>query len=670
MKRIILIVLQVAFVFSAFAKENKLSQSQAIMVELRDATSELGEQFIRVKEVESGKVTQITLEKDPSTPQVWNGYFVIQFFKGDNSTKTLDFQTLSGTSFFANISQNKSVQKVILFKTPEELALFEASLAEAQQKIAEKQIAKQIQVVRPKGLDSTPINKEKVEQLVRQQGRIQETTQLALEEAQTKKRMALLEQQQKLSEAAKKKKKDDALARAKSADEAYAKKNYKEAEKLYSEAVDLDPENESYYYRYAVSLYKVGNYNKSLAILAVADVDSNQSVEKDYYIALNHLKLKDYDKALKEFVEIREENSAVLSPMSSFFAGNIELQQQKFSDARKSMEYVLDNSKDPQLDRSAEAMLEQIDRLENYYESKKEKYRFTVYGGLLYDSNILNTADNNISTDVKAWRLSYGASALANLYRTPTSDFGAQISFADYYSMNSSMQNEATVQAADAMDIGITLPYHQEVKLAKNQMQLEVTPGYRNTLMAPNGGARTTVLKSTELSASLAAPVRQDLFLSGRLDVGADQSSLETSTGDDDLSGSRYGITLIPTKMLDLKGDTSLSGEIGYLYNNAQGKNFRYQKMSVAATYGFPAFAKGTGGLRADYALQDYKDAATPRKDATLGVTASYNKDLTKKWNLLLSLQLTNANSEVESYKYNKYLITSLFTYTHSILQK
>jgi hypothetical protein len=271
---------------------------------------------------------------------------------------------------------------------------------------------------------------------------------------------------------------------------------------------------------------------------------------------------------------------------------------------------------------------------------------------------------------VKAVRLNYGASALAILYRTPTSDFGAQLAVADYYSVNSSLKDEANVQAADALELGLSLPYHQEIKVSKSQMNLELIPSYKNIYMAPSGGTREVVVRSTELSTTLSAPLKQDVYLSGRLDLGADESLLATSVGDDDLSGTRYGLTLIPVKLLDLKGEKSLSGEVSHLFNNALGINNRYQRTGLAGTYGFPAYSKGTGSLRADYILQDYKDASVPRKDTSLVFTAAYNKDLSKAWNMLLSFQLTNANSEVDSYKYNKYVITSLFTYTTSILQK
>ncbi len=670
MKRIFWLLLPSMFAITSFAKENKISQSQAIMVELRDPTEEAEKVMIRVKELESGKVTQLSLEKDPSSSQVWSGYFIIQFFKGDSSARTLDFQASTGAAFFADVSQSKAVQRVILFKTPEELAIYEASISEETQKAAEKRIAMQIQVARPRGTGTAPLNKEKLEQLVRQQGQQQEASQMAQEEMQTKKRMALLVQHEKMTMAQKKLKREQAAEIVKKADALYAVRKYKEAEGQYVQAIELDPESESYYYRYGVSLYKIGNYNKSLAILSLVEVDSDVALEKNYYVALNHLKLKDYDKALKELIELRDEKSPELSPMASFFAGNIEFQQQKFPAARKSMEFVLDNSKNPQLDRSADEMLEQIDRMETYYESKKERYRLVLFGGPSYDSNVLNIAENNISTDVKSLRLYYGASALAILHRTPTSDLGAQLSFSDYYSMNSSLKSDPNLQIADAMEFGISLPYHQEIKVSKRQMNLELTPSYKNIYLAPAGGTREIAVRSTDLISTLSTAIKQDLYLSGRLNFGLDESVLASSIGDDDLSGTRYGVTFIPTKLLDLKGEKTLSGEIGYLFNNAKGINNRYQRVGIAGVYGFPTFYKGTGSLRADFSLQDYKDATTPRKDTNMIFTGAYNKDLSKKWNMLLSLQLTSANSEVDVYRYNKYLIMGLFTYTTSILQK
>ncbi|HEY8270857.1 MAG TPA: tetratricopeptide repeat protein [Pseudobdellovibrionaceae bacterium] len=674
MKRTAFILMALCLGAISYAKETKISQSQAILVELRDPAGEQEERLIRVKEVESNKVTQLTLQKEASSPQVWNGSFIIQFFVGDNSAKTLDFYDPTNSPYYAYISDGggKSVQKIILFKTPEELSLFEVTMAEEKQKAAEKQekqIAKQIQVVAPKGAKA-PISAEKLNQLVRQQGRLQETTQMNIEEAQAKKRMALLEQQQKMSEEAKQKKKKEAAESAKKADAFYASQKYSQAEKLYATASELDPEAEAYFYRYGVSLYKVGNYNKSLAVLSMADVSGDNSVEKDYYVALNHMKLKDYDKARKEFVEIREENSPELSPMASFYAGNIEYQQQKFPEARKSMEYVIDNSKEPSLDKSAEDMLEQIDRMESFYESKKEKYRFKIYSGLIYDTNILNVAENNVSTDVKAWRLSYGASVLGMIHRTMTSDFGAELAVADYYSMNSTLNNDGTVQAADALEMDLNLPYHQEIKLNKNQMSLEVIPSYKNIYMATAGGSRALAIKTTALSTTLSAPIKSDLFLATKLDLSSDQSLVATSVGDDDLSGPKYGLTFTPSKLLDLKGEKILSGELSYLKTQSNGINNRSAKTGLAISYGFPGVSKGTSSLRLDYTSQAYAEATTPRTDTNMILTGSYTKDFNKRWNMLLSLQYTSALSGVESYNYNKFLVTSLFTYTTSILQK
>jgi tetratricopeptide (TPR) repeat protein len=645
--------------------QNKASQSQAILVEFHDSSEAPGERQVRVKEVESGKTTQLTLQKDAGRTQIWNGYFAIQFAAGDTNTRTLDFVSATGEPFYASVTQGKSAQRVVLFKTSEELASYEETIAPAgpsaptategaSTQTPSDQTTKKIQVVQ-----HTP------ESAIVANGAAPGTAS-GVGPGAAKSRIELIEQQQKLTDAQKQQREERAAELAKKADEAYAKRNYKQALDGYTQAALLTPNDESLFYRRGVTLYKTGNYAKSLSALSGLEVDPSLTTEKDYYVALNHLKLKDYDRALKELIEVREEDSEELGPTASFFAGNIEFQKQKYPAARKSMEYVLDHSKDPKLDRSAEEMIEQIGRIEAAQASKSEKYRLTVFGGLAYDSNVLNIAENNVSTDVKAWRLVYGASAVAFLSRTVDTDLSVQLSLSDYYSLDSSFRGNSTLQAADALELGISLPYHRDLTLSKRTVGLEVTPSYKNIYMSPTGGTRSVVIRSTALATTVSTPLQSDLLGSARLDLGRDESLLDTSVGDNDLSGTRYGLTLIPLKLLDPKGQRIISGEISYLIDNTAGKEYRYERYGLAASYAFPTFRNGLGSLRVDYGVQNYRDATVPRKDTVGMLTAGYSKDLSRQWSWATTLQFTNANSDVDVYKYNKYLLMSLFTYNVS----
>lgn len=661
MKSSLLLLLGILVGSSAFALDTKISQSQVLQIQLLETANSGELKTIRVRDLDSQKIAQLSLKRQKDNGRVYSGFFVIQFFKGDNAPRTLEF---FGTDkpYFTYVSEGSQVQKVFLFASSAEMAKY----IERDIILKERQGKK----VESTAKVSSPAQLALVEKQVREQVRTQEQVQLSLEEQQARKRAEQLAQQERLSSAEKARKKSQAAELVSKADALYQQQNFEAAADQYEKAVELDPENDSYFYRFGVSLYKTNEFNKSLATLSMADVGDEQAVEKDYYIALNHLKLKDYDKALKKLNDVKEENDPNISPTASFFAGTIEYQQQKFPEARKSMEYVLDNSNDTQMDRAAEDMLEQIDRMENFYASKNEKYRFTFFAGPVYDQNVLNVATNNVATDVQAYRLNYGASALGVWYRSPTSDLGTQLSVSDYYSTDTKFQGNATLQTADPLEFAFTVPFHQEFVTKDRSYNWELTPAIKSIYMSPSGGTRSEIIRSTGISTSLAAPLSRDLYLAGKLDFFADQSFLEGVAADDDQSGKKYSVTITPTKLLDLKGEKSISGDVGYLINQAEGKNYRYNRMAFGVTYGFPGLWKSNSTLRAEYAMQNYGEATTTRNDTTTSVTAGLNKDLTKKWNLNATLMYTIGSSEVDLYKYNKIMAMGIFTYTLSILDK
>lgn len=647
---------------SVYAIDAKISQAQLLTVELHDSVQGSDVRTIRVRDVESQKMAQLSLNRQLGDAKVWSGFFVIQFFKGDTSSRTLEFVGVNNTPYFAYVADSRA-QKVLLFESTDQMAKYLAkNVQKAQEVIAppQKAVAEVI----------SPAKVAEIEQKVREQSRVQEVVQISLEEKLAKEKAELLERQAQLSAQEKQNKKNKAAELITEADSFYKEQNYEKASDLYAEATALDPENETYRYRHGVSLYKTGDYNQSLAALAVAEITEENILERDYYVALNHLKLKDYDKAEKKFNEIKDENDPVLSPTAAFFAGNIEYQKQKYPEARKNMEYVLDNSKDPQLDRSAEEMLEQIDRMENFIASKTEKYRFSFFAGPVYDQNVLNVATNNVATDVQAFRLNYGASALAVWHRTVNSDLGTQIALSDYYSMTTKFQPDATLQTADPMDVTFTVPYHREISLSDRVMNWELLPTYRSIYMSPTGGARNEVIRSMGASTTLASALTRDWYLSTKLDFFIDQSFLVVNSDDDKQSGNKYSLTISPTKMLNLKGDQTLTTDISYLINNSDGKNYRYQRMGLGLAYGFPAFWSSNGMVRADYATQAYNEATQGRTDTTMSLTGSLNKELAKRWNLATTLQYSIADSEVATYKYDKLMVMSVITYTMSILDQ
>lgn len=707
---------QVAF---AVQEQANVMQGRLVYVEFISPTTNTKEPVrLKVKDTQLGSTALIRLDPQPKHPGTWYGYFIIQFAQGDQSSKVLEFSDAKGKKLFTYAPPSGETQQINLFVRSQDWNKYvnqfsPEAIESAKQKFAEKEAlrnekeaqkaaalaakdqkkaAELAAKAEKKALEEkrkadelarleqarlaeeaarmTAIELAKKQEEVRRKEQEQEQARIKMEQDLAIQREEKIRQQQALSAREKQKIRDRAESLAQQAMNAYKVQNYVQAENLFQQATEVDSSNDKFYYQYGVTLYKNGKYNKSLATLSMAEGADVNKNEQAYYIALNQMKLKEYDKALKGFKEIRGENDPELSPVASFFAGNIEYQNQQYSDARTSFEYVVDNSKDPQLDREAENMLEEIDKLENFLSSPKEKFRYNFTAGAIYDQNILNISSSNASTDVGGFRVNYGASLTYHLYKGYRSELSGTASFSDYYSLNTKMQPDATLQAADPMELFFSLPYKMQFDAAKKNYNLDITPGYKNLIMNPDATTRRNILTTTSIGSNLSTAMTGTWLTAYKFEYASDVSQLSPASTDDNSSATKYTLGTTQTYLLDPKGSESIAGDLLFLQNQATGKNNRYLKTALGVTYAFPFIQESSGSFKFDYSSQNYSEASTARVDNILTLTLSNTKDLTKSLNMNLSLQYTNSASDLDVSKYNKFMLTSLFTYSGSVLKE
>ncbi len=739
LKIIMLLVAPILFGQILFAQDSKSLQIKPLYLEYHSDENSKNDVIIRIRDQKSGSTARVNLQLQPQTPGIWYGYFSIQFIKGDEESKILEFLDKSGKKLFTFSESVGSTLNITLFPDTKKWTKLVAELQErkARAKVSAgsnsvsgapgaptagpstasglgQNLARQaVTVEAPKAVVAPPPQpfplppvlppvppvvtptfpdantaaqsngksekekeaeqKKKVDakkEEIRLEAKKAEEKRLSMEEEIAMKRERLRQEQESASAEDKRKRKDKALQLKNQADSAYKAGQYEAAEKLYGEASDLDSENTDFLYKYGVTLYKVGNYNKSLAILGFAEGEDVNSNEKAYYIALGHMKLKEYDKALKEFIELRAEDDPGLSPMASFFAGNIEFQTQKYPEARKSMEYTIDKSSDPQTDKAAEAMLEQIDKIESFMASMKEIFKYSANMGIIYDTNILNISKENLATDVSGYRINYGASFLYHWYRSYVTDFSSQIAMSDFYSMNKSFASDATLQATDPMELSINAPYKSQMQLGKKTYSFDFTPTYKSLYMAPTGGARSEILRTTSFVFEVTTAMSAVWISKFKIDYSMDKSLTTPATVDDDQNANKTTFSTSQIKLLNLKGTETLTGDISYLQNKADGKNNRYAKTSLGVTYGFPSFKESSGSLKLDYSMQPYSETAAARTDKVWSVTYAASKNLNKATSFSLSGQYSNSTSDQPTYTYDKYMITTMLTYTGSVQSK
>lgn len=631
-----------------------------------------------VRQGAQGPRAQVRLLPQPDHPNVYQGFFAIQFNETEARADQLEFSDPQGRELFASVHRTRFQKRYRVFGSRELRDRHQAQLPpDEAPAVRGKPIAPVLPkapvvppVVKAPEIDLKALEEERKrqEEARRLEERRKEEERLQTEMNEAKRREQLRLEQERMSAAQKEKRRAAARAQGEEALALYREGQYEKAAEKFAQATELDPQNDNYYFQYAVTMYKIGEYNKSLALFSLADGPAVNAVEKDYYVALNHMRLREFDKALKGFREVQDEKESELSPVAAYFAGTIQFQNESYADARQSLEYVLDHSKDPKMDAEAERLLEEITRIENFLASSKERFRLGLTLGAIYDNNILNVATENLATDVAGIRANYGATLLGHIYRTHQQDLSAQIGVNDYYSLNTKLQGDATLQATDALEMSASLPYQRQMEFAGYGHTLLLTPSYKNLALAVSGGKRSTIITSTGVAMSLTTGLRGDWLSELKLDAGSDVSALEVSSADDDQTASRWSLGTAQTKLLHISGSELVTVDLNLGQNSAKGINHRYRRTSLGVTYLRPGPWQAPLSFRLDYANQAYPEATTARTDTLTSLTVSHLKTFSAAWMLTSTLMASNSASDQDLYKYNKFMASATLSYTLSIM--
>lgn len=494
----------------------------------------------------------------------------------------------------------------------------------------------------------------------------QEEDRARLAEQERLKKEELIKKAKELAAAEKRKRKMQANALANEGLELYRKQEFKSALEKFEKATELDPENKIFYFQYGVSLYRLEEYNKALVILQASEGLDSRSNERVYYMALTHMKLKEYDASYQKFSQVKSSGDKKLAPASAFFMGVMDFQEEKYEGARKSFEYVLDHSSDPQLDNQAESYIEQIANIMAFEEARKKKFLYTASLGLSYDSNILTISnsqiDSGVATDLAGFRWSYGGSIEYRPIYGPTHEFSTRLSASDIYSTDGGFQANANFQSTDPLSMAIQLPYKYKGKAFNKAYQLSVTPGYESILMNIDGtGGRETILNSGVLKVDQTFVMNNDWFSTYSLELRSDTSGI--TSGDDDQSATKVSIFSTNTFFQNARKTEAWVADVGLSQNNAKGVNQKYNRIDIAGTYLRPWKWDTSLTARLGFYSANYFAHTSGRSDNNMSLSTSLRKPMSSKMSAYFGFSYTLNKSTNTSTDYNKYVLNSGLTW-------
>lgn len=487
-------------------------------------------------------------------------------------------------------------------------------------------------------------------------------------EEEKRKQDLLLKQQAEMAESEKKARQERAAKSATEGMALYQKEKYKESVGKFREATELDPGNNSFYFQYGVGLYRIDSYEKSVAMLRLSNPTDHSAIEKDFFLGLNYMKLKEFSEAAKSFEAVKNKNDKQLSPSAAFYLAVLQYQKEDYDNSKINFEYVLDNSGDPQMDKQAEAYIEQIANIMAFKKEQSKRFILTLNGGLMYDSNILAIAKSQLDqqTELAGYRWSYGLSLESRMLYTIEKEFSAVLSISDLYSQNKSFSSEKSFQDTDPLSASIYLPFKYKGKAFEKGYQMTLSPGYETTLMnADASGARETILNSTALKNDHTFVMDETWFATYSFEFRQDVSKIEsTSNTSDDLTGTKYTLGTTQTFFQNQKKTEAWIGELNYSQTTAKGDNNTNTKYEMAATYMAPTISDMVWTARLGYFNAAYPKHTTGRTDNATTLTMALKKPFSEKFSSTLSFTYTNNSSTRDASDYSKYLIMGGLSWT------
>ncbi|MBX9769675.1 MAG: hypothetical protein K2X47_20525 [Bdellovibrionales bacterium] len=431
----------------------------------------------------------------------------------------------------------------------------------------------------------------------------------------------------------------------------YGKSEFVKSEAKFSQASQLDPENDSFYYSYGVVLYRNKKYNKSMTILEIAKVDETQRSERDFYIALCLYRMKDYEKAESKFNVIRAAKDKAYGASSAFYIGLLKFELLQYEKAKPFFEEVLDTSTDPKLDEQAENYIEQINRILEFARLKSKKFNLSLSFGGQYDSNILLISDSVLDAARPSEVGDVRTAAGAGLQYRPL--FEKNLEWAMKVRFDNIRTLKAAFVQADPSILNASAPFTYKGTLIGKGYRLLATPAYEKLWLDVNAdGTPENFINSILFDINNSFVMNENWFFSPIIKIRSD-----TGVTDATVNATRLSLNLNNIWFFNKKKSQGLMSDVGYINNNSEGALFKFSRIDLSAIYLAPFILDTNSTIGLSMFSATYPSHPSSRQDFNVTIISGVSRPIATWLNLGINASYIINNSNVALNKYNKYVV-------------
>lgn len=487
-----------------------------------------------------------------------------------------------------------------------------------------------------------------------------------LEQLEAQKRTEALAKQAALNQAEKERRKKQAADLGAEGLKLFQVGQFKEAVEKFGQAVELDPDNHTYYFQYGVAYYKVENFDKALVYLRMAEGAGVNPVERDFFIGLAHFRIKEFPPALEAFDKVVASKAGDMSAAAQFYRGVVLFEQKKWPEARDAFQIVLDTSKDPELDKRAETYVEQILRIQQFEMERSRKWQFSATVGEQYDSNVTLTSDSSLSqgaqTNVAGYRsLLMGSGRYRPVY-DERREFATQLDVMYMYTVDNSFASAQNLRNADPLVVTLTMPWTHKGLVWGKGFKSDITPGFESITMSAEDNTAKEIISSVLLNFTNLIVMNEKLYSNFNVELRRDQNEMQSVTGDNDSTAIKVKLVNSNLHFLGDSKSKFLTSEADITFNNAQGKNATYNRIDLAVGYIQPFYMETSALAKLAYYYLSYPLKTDNRVDNDFTLTAGLSKKLNDTYSTGLVGTYQINNSTADTYTYKKW--TAMLTFS------
>lgn len=410
----------------------------------------------------------------------------------------------------------------------------------------------------------------------------------------------------------------------------------------------------------AFEFYKKEQYESSITTLLKIKDDPVLAPAVYYLFGLNYFKTQKFDLAERYLLEVTKIRGIKDLPQAYYYLGLSQYNSGFYDRAANSFELAIDTSHDPNFDKRVEAWIEKSMKALAEQDKKQAKYTYGVSLGLTQDSNVIGIKPGNEPVLGNIFNINGFFSMKA--YKEKEVSIEPLVFASNNYTFNNNLKQTETIKPADSSLIMLIAPY--KINLANF---VSITSLNVGTLFLPSTeSAKDLAVTILFLKQLLQSDITQNLSSEIKMIVGRDSSQLRY----DDAANNQSSVKVDASgylaydfpKLRAHRADV----ELGFLFNEAEGTNAKYNKVYLQTSYSLPTMYDTRTRASVDYANQDYFKSESGRKDTYTGLTFETSRGITDQLSVTGTIGFSNTQSNVETYKYSDYKFGVTFNYIDS----